>query len=74
VQLAGSSLVDVNCCLLIGESDILLLGAAEGLLACQLSYTSEPLIKVEGIGSVYQMSNLEIPDRLMFIAGIMWFM
>lgn len=54
----------------MGENDILLLGAEEGLFACQLSYTSEPLIKVEGIGSVYQLSSLDIPDQLLMITGL----
>ncbi|XP_067931851.1 citron rho-interacting kinase-like isoform X2 [Watersipora subatra] len=69
LQLAGQALLDVNCTTLLGENDILLLGAEEGLYACQLSYTSAPLIKVEGISSVYQISRLCSPDSLLMITG-----
>ena len=70
LQLAGDSLVDVNCTTLLGENDILLVGAEEGLYACQLSYTSEPLIHIEGVGNVYQMSSVSIPDKLILITGL----
>ena len=70
LQLAGDSLVDVNCTTLLGENDILLVGAEEGLYACQLSYTSEPLIHIEGVSNVYQMSSVSIPDKLILITGL----
>ena len=69
LKLAGNSRIDVHCTTLLGENDILLLGAEEGLYACQLSYTSEPLIDIEGVSSVYQISSLKIPDQILLISG-----
>jgi len=69
LRLAGDSRLDVNCTSLMGENDILLVGAEEGLYACQLSYSTESLIKIEGIAAVFQMSNLNLPDKLICING-----